>query len=158
LRKRARRVKFEEFLRYLAIGILSIFFSVAFHESMHVLTALANGCFAGIQELNWMFGVSGVTEKCPKEALMKIAISAPILSFFAGLFFWFAFGKDSEARLLAISLFAYSVLPNLIPTVPTTDFAKAVEFGLPLWFAWGFLLFATGTIFYLISREVLEKE
>jgi hypothetical protein len=153
------KLKASDFLKYFAVGVLCIFLSVSVHEMTHVLVAISQGCKAGIQELSWMYGATGVGEKCPNEAMVKIAISAPIVSFLIGLFLWFWFGKDSEARLVAISLFVWSVLPNTLPLKELpTDFSKAVEFGLPLWVAWTIHLFFTGIIFYLFSREVMEKE
>ena len=147
----------ENYPMYLAIGILSCFFSVALHEFFHAAVAIVNGCPASISSLNWVFGATAVGE-CPKSAVARIAVSAPILCFLASLAFWFGFGKNSDMRLFAIALMFWSTIPNMLPSQPGTDFYKAVAMGFPSPLAWFLFLGCLGLTFELLHFEIKERE
>jgi len=151
----------------LAIGFILFWtylsLSLLIHEvAGHWMTAKLLGCEAAIGELRQIIGFTMVScEMFPpaveKSKLVLIALAGPLVSFLAGLWVWLREHPDAPIRLLALLLFFYSTIPSLIPVVPQSDVAQAINWGLHPVHGWLVFIIITSMIGILVGREITEK-
>jgi len=151
------------FIKNTLLFLFALIISTTIHELSHVLVGLALGCKAGIQEIYWVAGASGLDcDSLPNPELAYIitAMAGPIGSFLAGLYFFFSEGKEemergelSSFRMFAIILFFLSGILQAFPIIPYTDFWQAINFGLNPIIAWFIFLLMAGIFANVIISE-----
>jgi Zn-dependent protease len=118
-------------LFWLAIWLVGMAGSIAFHEWAHVVVAKAYGWrYNGITVKWWVAGIGVKLESKDERGLWAIALAGPIATLIAAGVFWLLALLPSEsAQAIFPSLVAFNLVVafvNLIPT-PITDGGHIVK-------------------------------
>lgn len=130
------------------------------HETTHVAVAYYEGCSGKVEEIAVFTGLSAISCDSKIESDDKyiiIALSAPIVLFFFGLYIWFADKEDSLLRLWSLLCWFYGSIPSLSFWTPDSDAQFAVHHGLPLLWAIA-LFFIPAAIMALLLRKEVTRE
>jgi len=127
------------------------------HEASHWGVARLLGCEA---EFGTQIFIGATNFSCPEESSFNnvlIGFASLFFVFFIALGIWMFAGENAFIRLLALTMFMYSLLPSAFPLMPSSDAQYIISQGFPafiMWIIWGLMI---GTVFYLIIKEIQDE-
>ena len=141
------------------IGFLSLQLGVTTHEGFHTIAARLMGCETTTKTAI----VSGSTHfsGCFMETNMGailIALAGPLGAFALATFLWFGFGKNSLLRVIALFIFALSVIPSMFPALFGSDMSFAIAHGFNPIAGWGMFITVLGVITFWLMEELMDKK
>ena len=141
------------------IGVVFINAGTFIHELSHYSVARAFGCKASF---GTQIFIGATNFECPADSpaysYILIAFASLFFVFFIGLAIWLFAGKNAFIRLLALTMFMYSLLPSAYPLMPGSDAMYIVGQGFPVWIMWIIWGIMTGTVFYFIIKEIQDED
>jgi len=142
--RKAREIGISEIVFGIGFGLIAFIFNLVFHEFAHYAVAVLLGYPARIEGLfvfeGWTTVYADITNP---THLALIAAAGPMACLALGEYFW-RFGRRSPFRYVAMILWFFGALPNLIP-LPARDAWYLYNTIGPAW-SWFIFLIAFGYV------------